>query len=348
MYYIDKQQSERIQIIKVISTFMVIFIHANTSDVSFKDGSVISDFPYWLEILRYIISECFSRIAVPCFFTIASILLYSKTFTWLSNIKKKIKSLLLPYFLCISIYILIFLVAQSIPFMSIYFSNADNVIKEWGMIDWIGAYIGKNAPFNVPLWFVRDLFILNFIAIPIQKIVNKFPKFMFLLVTIVWIFDLSTPIVDRQAIVFWVLGILIVKYNYTLNRVDNFNWLIIIPTFCLLVLDCLYRLIVIHQISIILYMIIVVKISKYLAMGKANEKILKLSKYNFFIYAFHLIILITIIKFCVHYLPQYPFVQLLEYCVSPIVTALICIIAAKILIRFTPKLYNLITGSRLT
>ncbi|WP_097003940.1 acyltransferase family protein [Lacrimispora amygdalina] len=351
MYYIDKQQSERIQIIKVICTIMVIFIHSNSSTASFGNTSITSDFSYWQQIIRYIISECFSRIAVPCFFIVSSILLHSKTFTWASNINKKVKTLLLPYFIFISLYIVIFYIAQSIPFTSKYFSNGDNVISAWGVIDWIDAYVGKinrDMPFNVALWFVRDLFILNFLSIPIQKVVNKFPKLFFLFVALIWIYNWSTPIVSNQAIVFWVLGILIVKYNYKIDKFDNYNWLVIITlTLFFLVMDCVYRSTMIHQISIILYMIIVVKISKKLAIGKLNKKILIMSQYNFFIYAFHFVVLLTIVKFCGHYLPQYPLVVLLEYVISPIVTLLLCVIIAKILIHFTPRLYSIITGSRL-
>jgi hypothetical protein len=351
MYYIDKQQSERIQIIKVICTFLVIFIHSNSSTASFGDISVKSDFSYWQQILRYIVSECFSRIAVPCFFIISSILLHSKTFTWRSNINKKVKTLLLPYFIFISLYIVIFLIAQSIPFTSKYFSNGDNSISNWGVIGWIDAYVGKikrDVPFNVALWFVRDLFILNILSIPIQKVVNKFPKLILFFIAIIWINNWSTPIVNNQAIVFWVLGILIVKYNYKIDEFDNYNWPIIItPTLFFLVLDCVYRITMIHQMSIILYMIIIVKASKYLALGKLNKKILMLSPYNFFIYAFHFVVLLTIVKFCGHYITQYPLVVLLEYFISPFVTVLLCVIIAKILIHFTPRLYNIMTGSRL-
>ena len=351
MYYINKQQSDRIRFIKVICTFMVIFIHANSSTVAISDNRALSDFSNCFQVLRFIISECFSRIAVPCFFLISSILLHSKPFTWTNNIKKKIKNLLVPYFIFISLYIIIFFVAQSIPFTAIYFSNPDNIIRNWGVLEWVDAYIGKisrNVPFNVALWFVRDLFILNILSIPIKRVVNKFPKIVFLLILVVWIYNCPTPVVDNQAIVFWVLGILIVKYNYKTNLIDNCKWIIItIPALILLLLDCKYKITMIHQISIILYMIIVVKASKYLTTGKVGNRILSLSKYNFFIYAFHLIVLITFIKFCRHYIPQYSFVEFLEYVASPFITVLICIIIAKIIIKLTPDLYNLITGSRL-
>lgn len=316
MYYIDEQQSERIKFIKVICTFMVIFIHANSSIVALSENKLLSDFSYWFHIFRYIISECFSRIAVPFFFVISSILMHSKTFTWTNNIKKKNKSLLVPYFIFISLYIMIFFIAQSIPYTSKYFSNYDNVIRNWGFIEWVDAYVGKisrNVPFNVALWFVRDLFILNILSIPIQKAVNKFPKLAFLLIVIIWINNWTTSVVDNQAIVFWVLGILIVKCNYRINMIDNYGWFTtIITALFLLVLDCCYKTTMIHQISIILYMIIAVKLSKYLAKGKIGKRIITLTRYNFFIYAFHLVVLITFVKICGYYIPKYPFVEFLE------------------------------------
>lgn len=348
MYVIGKEQSDRVQIIKIISTFMVIFIHANIEAIGGKNGLIL-DIPKWLEMVKFIISSCFSQVAVPFFFLFSGVFLYSKEFTWKDNFNKKIRTLLIPYFLCISAYILMFLIAQNIPIMSTYFSNPDNVIKKWGIIEWIDAYIGKirsNKPFNVPLWFVRDLILLNIFSVFILKITNKFPRFALTVVFLIWLSGWQPLIVDNQAL-FFLAGLLIVKYNMRMVALDKVPWIpLSLFSISLLYLDWKYKLVIIHQVSIIAYMICMVKVSKLLVLSKSKKNILKLSKYTFFIYAFHLIILTTILKVLMRLLPQYPIILMIEFCVSPLMTAAICIFTANIIIKISPKLYNLITGGR--
>lgn len=349
MNALEKEQSDRIQIIRVISTIMVIFIHVNIEAVSLKSGPVLTKLPNWLENFKFIVSSCFSQVAVPFFFLFSSVFLYSKSFTWKENINKKVKTLLIPYVLCISAYIMIFWVAQNMPIMSAYFSNPDNLISNWGIVDWLDAYVGKlrsDRPFNVPMWFVRDLIILNIFSVFILKVTSKFHRIVLCAVLLAWLFRVQLFIVDTQAL-FFIMGLLIVKYNIKMEALDKISWIpLSLLGIILLYLDCKYKFIIIHQISIIVYMICIVKVSKVLVMSRLKNYILSLSKYTFFIYAFHLIILMMIIKTLLRFLPQYPITQLLEFSFIPFFTVVACVLGANILIKISPRLYRLITGGR--
>ena len=168
IYNINNNESKRITFIRAICVVLVIYLHQYAGDLLgaafVPSGNIVSN-PV-LEAMQYIISRIITFIAVPMFFMISSILLYAKEFTWQSNIKKKLKTLILPYALWITIYILIYYVGQTIPATSQYFLNAKRQVKDMGVIDFIGAYtgIGGNGIFVSALWFLRDLIILNFIA----------------------------------------------------------------------------------------------------------------------------------------------------------------------------------------
>lgn len=97
IYYINEAESRRINIAKVWFTIMVIYIHSYSEAIKFTTGSVSINMPLEYEMIQYILSQAISRCAVPAFFLILSILLYRKQFLWKNNIKKKIKTLLVPY-----------------------------------------------------------------------------------------------------------------------------------------------------------------------------------------------------------------------------------------------------------
>lgn len=55
-YLIGKNESERLQIIRVWFTVMVVFIHACTKNVNFVGEALLLDVPIWLDWLKYLIS----------------------------------------------------------------------------------------------------------------------------------------------------------------------------------------------------------------------------------------------------------------------------------------------------
>lgn len=345
--YFEKEDSHRIQIMRVICTTLVIFIHMNIDSLTLQNGSGSSSFPFWLQDINYIVSECIGRTAVPFFFLCSSMLLYTKKFTFMENFKKKLKTLLIPYVLCITLYILLFFIMQHLPFMSPYFSNADNKIADWTWIDWIDAYIGKlkhDKPFCVPLWFIRDLILLNLLAIPIQKIVQRLPYLTCICCFVLWIANYQTSLIDKQGIVFWIAGILAVKNTLTFRHIDKISNLIYLILPILLYLDATYKLYPIHQIFIIYYLICLLKSSHILL--NSYDIIKKLAPYTLFVYMFHLLILTTMCKVALRFIMQTPVVQLTEYFFFPLMSGFVCLATAVVFQKFCPYLYNLLVGGR--
>ena len=139
-YELTDSDSRRINILKVWLTIMVVFIHSYSADIRFSTGTVSVQMPCWLDVSEYIISQSISRCAVPAFFLISSILLYRRPFSWKDNLKKKIKTLLAPYMLVNTIWIMIYFTCQHIPKLSIYFANQDHMVADWGLTGWMQAY----------------------------------------------------------------------------------------------------------------------------------------------------------------------------------------------------------------
>ena len=110
--------------------------------------------------------------ANPIFFIVSAYLLFSKPFDWSKNAAKKCRGLLVPY-LCWSLFYIAF---EFVGHM-IYPSAFDD-ISAWGLSDWVVTAFGVpfvKGPIYAPLWFMRDLFIINLFAPAILWLLEKAP-----------------------------------------------------------------------------------------------------------------------------------------------------------------------------
>lgn len=211
--------------------------------------------------IEYVISQVFARTAVPALFVISSLLLfyYRKEFIWIVNFKKKIKSLLVPYFILNTLWILLFLNCQNISVLRVMFSNTQFQISHWGRAEWIDAYLGYSGmPLLYPLWFLRDIFFINLISAVLKNIIDRMPVIYLTEIFCGWIFNLKTGMFccSIQSLFFWSLGYYLVKYKIYFSIFDTINKKILICSYFLLViLDVgLYSTVVytvIHQVYIL-------------------------------------------------------------------------------------------------
>ena len=131
-------------------------------------------------------SHIFSAIAVPCFYFISGYLffykcssLWSKTI-YLNKVYTRVKTVLLPYVLWTTIFLLVHLVRYE--FSKMHYSDWDNALLcclnengwgniYWSCIKWVsgtiniwGEKVMMAGPFAFHLWFLRDLFIVSVCA----------------------------------------------------------------------------------------------------------------------------------------------------------------------------------------
>lgn len=198
---------------------MVVFIHAYAT---FSSVAVESDTPVWLENTKFIVSEIISRCAVPGFFLISAMLLYRKNWSWKTNCLKKLKSLGLPYIIMNGLWIGIFFIAHQLPFIK-GFIDASNLISNFS--EFVDAFIGYKSgyPFLYPLWFLRDLLILNILSLVIWKLIDRFCNLMLIASLLCWIFLQKTGLffLNLQGIFFWILGGVLVKKNIKFDFLDK-------------------------------------------------------------------------------------------------------------------------------
>ena len=354
-YILSEEESKRISILKVWLTVMVLFIHSYSEAVivAVENGSY--DTKLWLEILKYTLSQAISRCAVPGFFIISAILLYKKPFKWKDNIKKKAKTLLVPYVILNGFWILFFIITQNIPSLSIYFPNEETIVANWGIIQWIDAFVGflNGYPMLYPLWFVRDLFVLNLLAILIKKIIDIAPNTMFLFLIMMWLLLNGTHLffLDIQGICFWGFGYLIVKKNVSISSIDHIRPKVFLFIYIvLIILDVATRNsflnLIVHRFNIIVGILFWFSCMTKFKTTNINRVLLWFSSFSFSIYLFHEMNLTILKKICASLLPSTPIIQAINYIIIPFIIIFCCIILSLIMEKIMPKLYMVLTGNR--
>jgi fucose 4-O-acetylase-like acetyltransferase len=171
----------------------VVFIHNNPTELNFAGGTEIYAIPIYVNIIRQVISNIIARIAVPLFFLISGFLLYVKETKFFTVLRKRSRTILLPYILWNVLGIIFYYVVQSFPFTKQYFTTA--WVRDFNVLDWIGAFTGKSGLFKSPIifqfWFLRDLFILDLLFLLIKKLVDRFPVGIIILFFIFWVNDIK-------------------------------------------------------------------------------------------------------------------------------------------------------------
>jgi len=330
--------SKKLRFLSFFLVVLVVFIHNYFGYIPSKDT------------FSYMWQTSFSKgicyIANPLFFIISGLLFFRKQeASTIKNYKvmlsKKLRTLAAPYLLTSALIIIIYWTANITEFTS--FSE---ILKIW---------LVEPIPFQ--LWFLRYLMLLAIIS-PILYYLIKQAKYIYIIaILLIWLIFYYKVDWALISFTFFSVGAFISIHeikipdfnkNYLLLISTILGWILLSYIACIIyennfIVKCLIRNIAIicGLISIwFLYDIMYKYISKWL-----NSDVLS---YSFFIYLFHLPLIIYVRKALMVTIPS-PYSILssnIIYILTPIVTIIICIIAGKLLKRFIPPVYNIFTGSR--
>ena len=193
-YAISNQESKRLNIIKFISIVFVVYIHMFSENINFLNNNNNLIMPMWLLDIEYSISKVISRIGVPMLFIVSSIFLFKKNRNYGATIKNKIKTLLIPYLIWNSFWIIFMILLQNINFTKPFFSH-DPILGS-SFYNILSLYGIGNYPQAYQLWFVRDLMIITLIFPIIKKISTKFPKLTLLIGITIMFLNINFPFLN--------------------------------------------------------------------------------------------------------------------------------------------------------
>lgn len=340
----------------------VVFIHSNPSDVVFNGQSAGINYNLSVyEEIRYFISEIVARIAVPSFFFISGFLFFRKMDyfnigIYVQKLKKRGRSLLIPYLFWNLVVVLFFYLAQT--FLKGLLSGNNLLIVDYTWQNWIQAFwngnAGENMPINYPLWFIRDLMVVVVFSPIVYWGIKRLQSFFALLLGTLWLFNLWIDITGFSIVAFFFFslgaywGINKMNFIETFNRLFPYSlWGYIILSVCNLLYKeydwCSY----VHKASILVGLSMFISLTSHCLKKQIWKTNTNLAHSSFFIYAYHGMPLALMIKLLVKVLyPQTNIDFIIIYIICPFITIVLGLCIYKILTKYFPKFTALMIGGR--
>lgn len=190
----SKLLSSTIDLLRFPLAIMVIFIHMNPEVVNLIDA----DFNLFssrgiYNVIGIVGSHVLTHIAVPTFYLISGFLFFNNYIKWSwgtykRKIKSRIKTLFIPYilwnllpFLLLLLYMLTGVILKGNPSDGIVqlIENSWHIFydyNEWGTkkVNWLGEHLRSTGPYDLPLWFLRDLIVVTLLTPIIYYAIKKF------------------------------------------------------------------------------------------------------------------------------------------------------------------------------
>lgn len=362
----EKLLSQTISFLRFPMIVGVVFIHSNllTFDIQGQEYNFCQW--QWLAYVVRFFSQVLPAISVPLFFFISGFLFFYKTDfdnnTYVSKLKSRRMTLLVPYLIWNFIGFLILLIQMQPQFESLFPMLKDyridiSVFLKCFWLIKLPMNLNCVAPINNPFWFVRDLIILVLFTPILHWVLKKCGVLFLSFMSVIWFFRLGTyinlPDLSHQSIFFFPLGAYfsIRSINFT-DSVRNAKWLpiayglfAVCDTLDLGGREYYYWF---HNIGIIMGMPAIIYIATRFIEKYSVKPSKFLSNASFFVFAAHGLFISKFMKVVVMVVkPQQPLLVLFIYFFVPITTILICLLTYKLLCRTVPNFTKVITGSRL-
>jgi surface polysaccharide O-acyltransferase-like enzyme len=317
---------------------LVVFIHNYFGNIPPKDT------------FSYMFQTAFSKgvcyIANPLFFIISGFLFFRKQEaltikSYKIMMGKKLHTLAIPYLLTSGSIIAIYII-----FKIDHYNSVTEILKTW-----------LTDPIPFQLWFLRYLMLLAVIS-PILYYLIKKTKYIYLIIIFpVWFIFYYKVDWALISLTFFSVGAFISIHGISIPHYNKNGVLLIITAFLWIILSFIACIVyednfgvkcIIRNVSILCGLISIWLLYDYCHRFISKLLDSEVLSYSFFIYLFHLPLIIYARKILMRVIPD-PYSILSSnviYILTPIVTIIICIIAGRLLKRFIPPVYNIFTGSR--
>lgn len=355
---------------------LIVFLHCKGTPVfcpiDWQHFGVMDGYTF----LRHYLSNVISCVSVPTFFLMSGYLFYYRLdFISLKLYKEKIlrrlKSLLVPYFFWNTLFLV------GIIFFEVRNSECTNMcatvtelMNDYGgwRVYWdcqlmegefdipIGFAQDNSAPLLVPMWFVRDLWVVCLFSPALWWLIKKIGIAFVSLLAVCYIFQFWPYLhgISSVSFFFFSLGIYMCMHS---NKMETFfqdvgRFILIATTLLSLVLVFLTDIQYIYQPYILRGFAILGSLTalylSYMCLGRKTVCLERLSKASFVIYAAHMVFISKYVKILIcRFVPSENVVFLmLEYVMVPIITSCICIIIYIIVRKYIPNMILFLNGGR--
>ena len=390
----DRLNSIVCNIIRFPLAFMVVALHSFGSPSLVAppyewNWNMLNDI-YIYDIVRIFISFVVTHVAVPLFYIISGYYFFYKMKEWntsiyITKMKKRIKTLLIPYLVWITLFILLLISIKYL--LSIVHGTEFDLLsflvekggwhlywdsEMWGQdkVNWLNVSIPSTSPILIPMWFIRDLIVITVLSPLVYWFIKKARDFSLLFFICVYITQIWIPLPGFKptALLFWGLGAYLainglsitqVFYKKVLRYTMYTIALLLLPVMVFLGGTHSYWGFKIYPFFIICATISFFNLMTYWVRTCPDSHLMKwfeyLSPTTFFIFALHTIYVTSASPFILnHLLPVTAFdgwlstsIGIFRFLLSPFLTVTICLLAYYISKKILPKaLFGMLVGGR--
>lgn len=374
----DELLSKTITCLRFPLSVGVVFIHFYFLNDGIRSAGIRYqlDYPEWFRIIQDFFSQVLPRIAVPMFFLISGFLFFHHTDfnkqAYLKKLKSRARTLLLPYFVwntLFLLYTLSILVKQMLPSL---FPRAHEVlvnVTPSAILNAFWIYREKVIvdplfppdltkefyPIDVPFWFVRDLIVMVIVSPLLFWLIKRGRHYFVFLLGMAW-FCLhhvvsGHPVMLLTAAFFFSAGAYFSIHGKDLiglcRRVSFIPYVYV----AIAVADVLTKDSTcnpyIHNAGILTGICSAfLVVSRLLEKGKLAPRPF-LADSSFFLFALHTLTMGIVVKLLATVLlPATLSLQLLFYFAVPVLNICLCLLLYRLLRRFLPGVLGLLTGGR--
>mgnify|MGYP002621363859 CR=1 FL=1 len=367
---ISQETSKRITALRFLLIVFVVFIHncftlEGVAENFEQTGELIvfkpTVFSKWIQLF---ISQGIARCAVPLFFLFAAFLQAKKNDNYHILLKKRAKSLLIPYFIWLGLYFLYphfvkYLISIIKPAL---LKHPNNIFTHWTALDWLHKFFGyeleKDGELSLPefarqFWFIRDLLILTVLSPVFKAIIKKFPRGFFALVCILFLIPVRIYFVKTQALFFYIAGLYWGMFDFNLfEKADKISFA---ESIALFLISFIATYLFFDNTSSMYWIMVLASCLLFLKISKLiinNEKTFNTATYfsgfSFFLFAIHTPVMNEMLKrIWLHFLPMTNgFFCLAEYFGVAFLNIAIGTTIGIALKKLCPRLFAVLTGGR--
>lgn len=318
----------------------------------FADQAVFADF------VKELVSQGIAHVSVPLFFLLSGYFFFLSPdwslSTYKSKLASRVKTLLIPFVFWNLATLLMYALAQRMPFTSSLFSGQNAPISSYHAFDYLNALIGlRGEPMSYQFWFIRDLMVMVLFTPLLYWFLRTVPKTFLALVFTLWILELWPLYVPcSAAVLFFSAGSYLALLKASLFRLDKYGIPIAIAYAILLIVGTIAKdhsfHLYIDKTGILFGIVAALYATQY---AQAHEKTRRFltwaAGYSFYIFAVHEPFVAMLWKIAKKFIPPHSsFTVLILYFGIPLAVITGAFVSYQVLKSIAPKLLRVISGGR--
>ncbi|GAA4175457.1 acyltransferase [Sphingobacterium ginsenosidimutans] len=364
----EELQSKTIDFLRFPLIVGVVFIHTDFSDIVMAGVKQISfvNYPVFSRIF-FLFSRVIFEACVPLFFFISGFLFFYKTEgfsreVYLKKLKNRIRSLLVPYIFWNLLIILFLMLAQTFLSGSLV-SGRNKLITDYSLLDWLWSFwdtsqvnphMKKTLPINSPFWFIRDLMVVIVFSPIVYILIKKLKAYAVIILGLLWFFNpfFYLPGLSIVSFFFFTAGAYFSIHKMNFVEVLKPMLRALAPLYILIVAMAVYFASAgwwsyLYCAGVVVGLLLAITVSAYfIDSGKWHLNPF-LTNGSFFIYAYHRLPLVFVIKILFQWLhPRSDGALLLLYLACPAIVILLGLLIYSLLRQWMPRFTAVISGGR--